>query len=465
MQQASTILIVDDEPFGRKTLEALLSMYDYQLEFASDGPEALSQAAKLTPDLILLDVMMPGMDGFEVCRTLRADPVLSEVPVIMITALDDRESRIQGIEAGADDFISKPFDHTELRTRIRTITRLNRYRCLMNERARFERVIELSPDGLLIVADTSTILQANPAMLRLLGYRESSNKTVVGKSFMSLIATDYSDLCFTHFNHVIADSSHDVRFEMVMVNLDGTRFPVEVTGGHMVWNDTQAMQINVRDITERKYAEEQIRRSKEELTLSYDATLEGWVKALDLRDKETEGHSLRVTDMTMRMARAVGIDGDDLEHIRRGALLHDIGKLGIPDSILLKPGPLTDEEWVVMRKHPIYAYEWLSPIEYLRPSLVIPYCHHERWDGSGYPRRLQGTEIPLAARLFALADVWDALCSDRPYRSAWTEDKVRDHFRALSGKHFDPELVDIFLSLECSFEDDDAMYVNEMNRR
>lgn len=448
MQSTSTILIVDDEPFGRKTLEALLSIHNYKLAFASDGPEALNMALNLTPDLILLDVMMPGMDGFEVCRKLREDAVLSEVPVIMITALDDRESRIQGIEAGADDFISKPFDHTELRTRIRTITRLNRYRQLLTERARFERVIELSPDGLMIVADTSTILQANPAMLRMLGNGDEIHQgEIVGHPLLAFIAADQIESCYTCFNEVISSTSQDVRFETVMVRLDGTRFPAEVTGGHIVWNETQAMQVNVRDITERKQAEAEVRKSREDLSVAYDATLEGWVKALDLRDKETEGHSLRVTEMTVRMAQKIGIQDEELEHIRRGALLHDVGKLGIPDSILLKPGPLTDEEWRIMRRHPVYAYEWLSPIAYLQPALDIPHYHHEKWDGSGYPCSLREEEIPLAARMFALADVWDALRSDRPYRAAWPEEQVSTHIRSLKGSHFDPELVELFLEL------------------
>src|SRR5581483_1190357 len=142
-----------------------------------------------------------------------------------------------------------------------------------------------------------------------------------------------------------------------------------------------------------------LQRTNLELTLSYDSTLEGWSRALDLRDKETEGHTQRVTDLTLRLARQIGIASTDLSHIRRGALLHDIGKMGIPDSILLKPGPLTAAEWVIMRKHPLYAYELLSPIPYLHPALEIPYCHHEKWDGTGYPRGLKGTQIPLAARV------------------------------------------------------------------
>ncbi|NTV62920.1 MAG: response regulator, partial [Oscillochloris sp.] len=303
MTQASTVLIVDDNPLGREALSELLQGHGYQLAFAADGPEALIQAAALTPDLILLDVMMPGMDGFEVCRRLRTDPTLAEVPVVMVTALDDRDSRLRGIESGADDIITKPFNRAELRARVKTITRLNRYHRLLDDRVALQQA----------------------------------------------------------HNNLLA---------------------------------------------------------------AYDATIEGWVYALDLRDKETEGHSKRVTELTVRIAQVAGVSNEELVHIRRGALLHDVGKLGIPDAILLKPGKLTDEEWTIMRQHPQYAYDMLAPIAYLRPALDIPFCHHEKWDGTGYPRGLKGDEIPLAARWFAVVDVWDALRSDRPYRQGWPEERV-----------------------------------------
>jgi PAS domain S-box-containing protein len=188
-----------------------------------------------------------------------------------------------------------------------------------------------------------------------------------------------------------------------------------------------------------------LQRTNIELTMAYDATIEGWVRALDLRDKETEGHSLRVTEMTVRLASQLRIDDADLLHLRRGALLHDVGKLGIPDAILLKPGKLTTEEWEVMRMHPQYAYEMLSPIAYLRPALDIPLYHHEKWDGTGYPHGLQGDHIPLPARIFAVVDVWDALRSDRPYRASWPIEQVIEHIRALAGSHFDPRVVEVFL--------------------
>jgi HD-GYP domain-containing protein (c-di-GMP phosphodiesterase class II) len=142
-----------------------------------------------------------------------------------------------------------------------------------------------------------------------------------------------------------------------------------------------------------------------------------------------------VTEATLRLGRAMGMSEEELVHVRRGALLHDVGKMGIPDNILLKPGPLTEREWGVMRRHPTLAYELLSPIEFLRPAIDIPYCHHERWDGSGYPRGLTHEQIPLAARVFAIVDVWDSLRSDRPYRDAWAEERTRAHIWDKAGKH------------------------------
>jgi HD-GYP domain-containing protein (c-di-GMP phosphodiesterase class II) len=192
---------------------------------------------------------------------------------------------------------------------------------------------------------------------------------------------------------------------------------------------------------------ENIQRTNMELGIAYEATIEGWSHAMDLRDEETEGHTQRVTEMAITLARAMGLRDDEIIHLRRGALLHDIGKIGVPDQILLKPDQFTDQEWEIMRKHPQFAYEMLYPIAYLRPSLDIPYTHHEKWDGTGYPRGLKGEQIPLAARIFSIVDVYDALTSDRPYRKAWTEEQALEYIRAESGKHFDPEVVKKFIGI------------------
>jgi putative two-component system response regulator len=322
----SLVLIVDDEYIGRETLQAVLEGEGYELEMAENGLEAIEKAKKLLPDVILLDVMMPGMTGFEVCQRIRNDPEIAEIPIIILTALDDRESLLNALKAGADDFISKPFDRYELRARLLGITRLNRYQKLLQERAKLQ--------------------EANAQLLA-----------------------------------------------------------------------------------------------------AYEATIEGWSRAMDLRDQETEGHSQRVAELTVKLARALGMNDEEIMHLRRGALLHDMGKIGIPDSILHKPASLTDYEWETMRKHPKFAYDMLNRIEYLRPALDIPYCHHEKWDGTGYPRKLKGEEIPLAARLFAVVDVWDALISNRPYRTAWSEEAALTYVREQSGKHFDPQVVDLFFNV------------------
>lgn len=324
MEYDPSILIVDDTLTGRKALELLLKGEGYRLAFASSGAEALRRAGEFEPDVILLDVMMPGMDGFEVCRRMRSDPHLLDVPILMLSSLTERDDRLKGIGAGADDFISKPYDKVELLIRVRTITRLNRFRRFREEHTQLE-------SALLALQD------------------------------------------------------------------------------------------------------------------SYDATIEGWVQALDLRDKESEGHTRRVTDMTVQLARIMGIDEETIGHYRRGALLHDVGKLGIPDSILHKSESLTDAEQQIMQRHPQYAFQWLSRIDYLRPALHIPYSHHEKWDGSGYPQGLKGEAIPLEARIFAVVDVWDALISERPYKPPWPVEMAAQYIEGQKNLHFDPHIVDIFL--------------------
>ena len=192
---------------------------------------------------------------------------------------------------------------------------------------------------------------------------------------------------------------------------------------------------------------ESLQRSHDELEWAYDATLEGWSLALEMRDDETRGHAQRVSTLSAELARAVGMSEEDVIHVRRGALLHDIGKMVVPDAILHKPGPLTDDEWTIMRRHPENARVFLAKINYLKPAMDIPYCHHERWDGSGYPQGLAGQTIPMSARVFAVIDTFDALTSDRPYRAAWCEEEAIDYIQAGAGSHFDPAVVGQFLRM------------------
>lgn len=193
--------------------------------------------------------------------------------------------------------------------------------------------------------------------------------------------------------------------------------------------------------------EQRVQERTRDLEEAYDTTLEGWAKALELRDKETEGHSWRVTDTTIKLALALGVPHEEFEHIRRGAILHDIGKMAIPDEILRKTGPLSEQERDIVLQHPTIAYQLLSRISFLKRALDIPWCHHEKWDGTGYPRGLKEKEIPLVARIFAVADVWDAVQSDRPYKKGWSRPQAVAYLQEQAGKYFDPEIVKVFLRM------------------
>lgn len=329
MKQTGRVLVIDDGPGGRERMAVCLSGQGYDLAFANSSLEVISRSIETVPDVIVLNVSMPG--AIQVCRTVRAHPLLATTPLILVTRADDHDARLLGIEAGADDLLSMPLDAIELRTRVRTMVRLNRYQ--------------------------RQILEA-----------QSSGK-----------------------------------------NLG--------------------------------------------LERAFDAALESWGRALELRDVEPEGHTRRVTDMALHLGRAMGMSDAELVHVRRGALLHDVGKMGIPDRIMFKLAPLDEEEWEIMRQHPVYAYELLSPIANLELALDIPYCHHEKWDGTGYPRGLVGGQIPLAARVFAVVDVWDALHADRSYRRAWSATQVDDYIHEQTGTHFDPEVVQVFFKLLVSVKD------------
>ncbi len=320
--------------------------------------------------------------------------------------------------------------------------RLRTEQALRASEARYRGLVDSSPEAVVVYCD-SHLVYVNEAALGLFG--ASSADELLGRPIFDFVHPDFQALVRARAHRSQHEGKPSLLTEQRYLRLDGTAIDVEAVSTPVLWQDKPGGQVLIRDITERKRAEGQILALNRELVRSYDTTIEGWSRALDLRDHETEGHSRRVTDMTLLLARACGLDEVDLVHIRRGALLHDIGKMGVPDAVLLKPGPLTDDEFRVMQRHPTYAYEMLREVPFVLPALAIPYCHHEKWDGSGYPRGLKGEDIPLAARLFAVVDVWDALRSDRPYRRAWPVGKTRDHIAALAGSHFDPQIVQVFL--------------------
>jgi PAS domain S-box-containing protein/putative nucleotidyltransferase with HDIG domain len=773
-----TVLVVDDEARNRKLLHDLLAFHGYIVCEAENGEQAL-QVIKTTPlDVVLLDVMMPGIDGFEVCRRIKANPSTSQLPVLLVTALNERPDRLRGIAAGADDFLSKPIDLEEINLRVRNAVTTRRLRQDLareegarTSEARFRSLIENSSDMLFLLDADFIIRYVSSSVRRTTGFLPEE---LISRSYFALVHPEDAARLKEVFRRVLKAPGNlsDARITRLR-HVDGSWHYHEGTNANLLEDpNVKALVVNSRDVTERqqhemelsviaalsqalrsaitraemlpiiinqtvsllhvdsanleildlntgdsitaavygKYtpklgekiprgagldsyilesgkpyltndlqhdprlitpswigntvaaagvpmiAQEQIigslwigrsarisenevrllaaiadisanainraslheqtrqhleqiislreidsaiassldlrftfnillthaleqlkvdaadifllnphlqsleysagrgfnlhvnehlrlkigesqagravreralvfisdmtdiegvfqnpfrlagegflayhvlplsakgevngvmevyhrapfthdagwlslfetiagqagiaidnahlfeglQQSNMELFMAYDATIEGWSRALDLRDKETEGHTQRVTEMTERLASAMGVNREEMAHIRRGALLHDIGKMGVPDHILLKPGALTPEEWVSMRKHPQLAYDMLVPIVYLRQALDIPYCHHEKWDGSGYPRQLKGEQIPLSARIFSVVDVWDAVTSDRPYRPAWSKERAMDHIRAGSGTHFDPVVVESFLDM------------------
>jgi PAS domain S-box-containing protein len=317
---------------------------------------------------------------------------------------------------------------------------------LAESEAQFRLMAENSSD-MISKHDTAGIfLYVSPACRMLMGYEPEE---LIGTPITQLIhpedAIQFIDLLATPNWDGVTTATMDYRAR----RKNGEFIWLETTARLFFDNNSQKQefQASSRNITERQQSQEALQKAHNDLREAYDKTIEGWVLALDLRDRETEGHTQRVTEMTEKLARKLNCTNDELIHIRRGALLHDMGKMGIPDDILQKPGPLTDDEWVVMRRHPQYAYQMLSPIAYLSQALIIPYYHHERWDGSGYPHKLKGKDIPLHARLFSVVDVWDALQSDRPYRKGLPSKEIVEYLQKEAGRLFDPEIVDAFIPL------------------
>lgn len=308
----------------------------------------------------------------------------------------------------------------------------------------FDRLFRFSPDGIIIVQQNGRIANANPAYLWLVGLDDTSLADQSFNIFDQLVEGD-REVFSSCLEMILKGMLPSTRMEANFARSDGSTFPAEVAFGAFTSGIIPTAQIIIHDISEYKLAEEHSLKTHMELEMSYTATLNGWSRALELRDRETQGHSQRVTDKSVEIALRIGISLEKIIHVRHGALLHDIGKMAIPDSILFKPGPLSTYERNVMEQHPTYAYNLLSPIKYLQPALTIPYSHHEKWDGSGYPQGLKSDNIPLEARIFSIVDVWDALISDRPYRSAWPEEKARQYLWENRSIQFDPQLVDVFL--------------------
>lgn len=570
MEEKIKILIAEDSPTQTELLKHLLHQHGYTVIAAQNGKEALGLLRDNEVDIIISDINMPDMDGYQLCQAVKTDERFRDIPVVLLTSLSDPADIIKGLASGASSFISKPYDEEHLLSNIRYILTNNELRkeapqdkdidVIFGEERYFitsnrhqildfllpvfetavrknssliaaknelkalneqleekveERTVLLTAEiaerkkaeeqiirqmqklsalrdiDIAITAsldlrvslnifldkvttnlkvDAADVLLLNPVTKTLecivdRGFYSTNMKNIslyLGDSFAGRAVLDRRTVHIKNLQEVkdrtraqmILNEKFIVYHGLPLIAKGQVKGVLEVFHRNAFnpnneWLDfLEALAGQAAIAIDNATLFDDLQRSNVELLLAYNATLEGWARTLELRDQETEGHSRRVTDLTMRIASIMGVADRDLLHVRHGALLHDVGKIGIPDGILLKQGPLTDLEWEIMRRHPVYAYELLSPIAFLLPALDIPYCHHEKWDGSGYPRGLKGEQIPLPARIFAIVDVWDALISDRPYRKKKPRAEVYEHIKSLSGTHFDPKVVEIFMSIE-----------------
>ena len=453
------ILLIEDDPDHAELIQRAFEDRGNgaHLTVAQTLSQARNHLTDSKPMLIIADWRLP--DG-ESSELLTEEQRASTPPIIIMTSYGSERNAVEAIKAGALDYIIKSSESMTDMPHIaeraiqqwKILQEQERIQMALAEReAQFRLLAENSSDIISRHDIHGNILYISPACRTLLGYEP---RELIGQPVTQYVhPEDAKSIRELFASPDWADPTAAVPFRARHKN--GEYIWLETTAKIIYDQERNATEVQAssRDITERKQSQVALQRANEDLREAYDKTIEGWVLALDLRDRETEGHTQRVTEMTLRLARELGCTDEELVHIRRGALLHDMGKMGIPDEILQKPGPLTNEEWIIMRRHPLYAYQMLAPIHYLNQSLIIPYCHHERWNGSGYPQGLKGEEIPLFARLFAVVDVWDALSSDRPYRKRMPPQEVADYLQEEAGRLFDPYIVEKFLALISVKED------------
>ena len=435
------VLLVEDNFDHAKLIQMFLersNVQEFKLSITGNLKEAISLIREIKFDVILLDLSLPESNGLSTFYHLHAQ--VNGIPIVVLSGSDDELLAIEAVRGGAQDYLVK--GHADHRAIIRSIRyALERKRseiAIHQNEQKYRSLIENTIDLIALIDDSLVYTYANPSHTRTLGY---GVKEIVGSNLSDYLHPEETDRVCAEFKECLKEENKTLSLEFRLCHQGGSWHIFQ--GLINTFRDSDGKikaAMNAHEITQRV-------QSERELTMAYDATLEGWSRALEIRDKETQGHSKRVTDMTISLATAMGIPDDEIVHIRRGTLLHDIGKMGIPDSILQKPGDLSLEEWEIMKKHPVYAYEMLYPVAYLRPALDIPYSHHERWDGSGYPRGLKGEEIPIAARIFSVVDVYDALCSQRPYSTPWTPKEAEKYLLDHAGIHFDPDVVATFIEV------------------
>ncbi len=449
----TNILLIEDEDAHAELIKRAFEDQSPQIliRHARSLGEARANIFEQAPSLIIADWRLPDGESMELLINHNGAAV---TPIILMTSYGNERIAVEALKSGAVDYVVKSpesmldMPHLAERAIQQSEARADRLRmqqALLDSESQFRLLAENASDIISRLAVDGRILYVSPACQTILGY---APEELISKNTFDYIHAENRVNVMGLFNGRQTDGLYTFTYQALHKK------------GHYIWLESSAravfdpqtnniveIQTASRDITERKKSEKALQDAHRDLQEAYQRTIEGWVRALDLRDRETEGHTQRVTELTIRVAKTAKFSEEELVHIRRGALLHDMGKMAIPDGILHKPGPLNEEEWEKMRRHPMYAYEMLSPIAYLESALEIPFCHHERWDGSGYPRGLKGEQIPLAARLFAIVDVWDALRSDRPYRKQMAREEVIAYLREKSGSLFDPKLIDVFLSV------------------
>jgi PAS domain S-box-containing protein len=450
--EINILLIEDEDPHAELIQRAFEGQEEkVQLRRAKSLAEARAKIRECNPSLIIADWRLPDGESMELLPD-HHDPL--STPIILMTSYGNERIAVEALKSGALDYVVKSpeamldMPHLAERAISQWGARAERARmqeALRESESQFRLLAENASDMISRLTTGGEVLYISPACKTVLGY---DPEDLTGTNCFDLLHEKDRVLIQRLFKRGSYNTTHTIAYQAR--RKDGGYVWLETSARAILdpqTNTVTEVQTASRDITERKKAEKALQEAHQELQEAYEKTIEGWVRALDLRDRETEGHTHRVTDLTIKVAERLGFSPEELIHIRRGALLHDMGKMAIPDEILQKPGPLDEVEWKRMRQHPQYAYEMLSPISYLRPALVIPYYHHERWDGSGYPHGLYGENIPLAARLFSIIDVWDALSSDRPYRKKLPQSEVIRYLREKSGHLFDPRLIDLFLAI------------------
>ena len=396
-------------------------------------------------DIILSDFALPGFSGAGALDVWKAKGL--DIPFIIISGTIGEETAVMMMKAGASDYLMKQnlarlnaAITRELRdARVRRERKQAEYLLRDSER-RFSLFMDHFP-GLVFIQDAyGQMLYVN------LPFREAFPSVKwLGERVSDVLPYEWAELFATGDVQSLRERTlRTVAF--VQGNVGGRWF--EMTKFLIPRENAMSLLGGFAlDVSERMKAETDLRKAKHDLEDAYEKTLEGWARALELHERETYGHSKNVVDLAVDLARAMGMPEEELLHVRRGALMHDIGKMGIPERILVKPGNLDPSEWEIVRQHPRMAFDLLSQIEFLRPALDIPYCHHEKWDGSGYPRMLAGEDIPLKARIFCVVDVFRAFREKRSYRDIWPEEKALDYIASQAGIHFDPHVVDVFLSM------------------